>query len=167
MRGVVNMISQLRDVIKSYMQLSDDQIYIDNQDFKLGNTVSLVVILQPTTSIIRASNKILLADGTEEQVIYTSESYTINAISKNGDARTRKNEIIFALNSQIAENSESEYKYKIFKIPNSFANVSAAEAGSMLNRYAIEVVVYATYSTINTVEYYDDFSNGQQITIET
>jgi hypothetical protein len=167
LRGVVNMISQLRDVIKSYMQLSENQIYIDNQDFKLGNTESLVVILQPTTSTIRASNKILLDDGTEEQAIYTSESYTINAISKNDDARTRKNEIIFALNSQIAENSQREYKYKIFKIPNSFANVSAAEAGSMLNRYAIEVVVYATYTTINTVDYYDDFSNGQQITIET
>ena len=160
------MILNLAQVIKNYLQLTDDQIYIDNQNYKLTNIDKLTVILQQGAVTVRGNNKKVLNDGTEEITVYYSETISINLLSGNSEAREKQFDVIAALNSQVAEYSQRANGYKIFKIPNSMINVSAVEAGNVLNRFVIDVVIYTARSSINSVQYYDDFSNRQTLTIE-
>ena len=160
------MILNLAQVIKDYLQLSDDQIYIDNQNYKLTNIDKLIVILEQGDPTVRGNNKKLLNDGTEKITVYYSETISINLLSGNSEAREKQFDVIAALNSQIAEYSQREHGYKIFKIPSSMINVSAVEGGNVSNRFEINVVIHTARSSINNVQYYDDFSNGQTLITE-
>ncbi len=84
------MIGNLRTVIKDYLQLPDDQIYIDNQNYKLTNIDKLIVILQQGAVTVRGNNKKLLNDDTEQITEYYSETISINLLKCNSEARETK-----------------------------------------------------------------------------
>lgn len=162
-------IKIIGDIIKNCMTLTDDQIFIYNQDFKLPETSGLFVILQYNSSQNYSSvNEFIPApegtDTAEESIsMLTKEDYTINVISKNDEARQRKEEVILSLNSNYSQNQQGTYQFQIARISNSFVNVSELEGAGMINRFAINISLLAHYNkTIDTV-FYDDFTNQIEI----
>jgi hypothetical protein len=86
----------------------------------------------------------------------TREEYLINVISKNDEARQRKEEVILSINSNFSKNKQELYQFKIANLSNSFLNVSELEGAGIVNRFAINISVLAYYNnTINT-DYYDN-----------
>lgn len=158
-------IKIIGDIIKNNMVLTDDQIFIYNQDFKIPPTKGMFILLQYNTSQpYSAVNKFMPAaiglEGAEESISITmKEDYTINIISKNDEARQRKEEILMALNSNYSQDQQGLYQFQIAKISNSFVNVSELEGAGMLNRFAINISLLAHYNKTIDTAYYDDFTN--------
>ena len=158
-------IKILGDIIKEFMVLTDQQIMIYNQNFKLPQTSGLFVILQYNTSkVYSAKNQFIPAPegdagGQESITTLTQEGYTINIISRDDEARQRKEEVILSLNTNFAQDQQELYQFKIAQISNSFRNVSELEGAAMINRFAIDISLLARYEIIRDVEYYDSFTN--------
>lgn len=158
-------IKIIGDILKNCMALTDDQIWIYNQDFKIPETSGLFILLQYNNSDNYSStNEFLPApEGTdtaqESTSILTREDYTINVISKNDDARSRKEEVIMSLNSNYSQDLQGLYQFQIAKVSNSFVNVSELEGAGMLNRFAINVSLLAHYNKTIDTAFYDDFTN--------
>jgi hypothetical protein len=158
-------IKIIGDILKNCMTLADDQIFIYNQDFKLPETSGLFVLMQYNTSANYSStNEFIPADegvegGQESISMLTKEDYTINVISKNDEARQRKEEVIMSLNSNFSQDQQGLYQFQIARVSNSFVNVSELEGAGMLNRFAINISLLAHYNKTIDTTYYDDFTN--------
>jgi len=155
-------IKILGDILKNCMVLTDQQIFIYNQDFKLPETSGLFIILQYNNSTNYSStNTFIPADEGEEGgqeciAMNAKEEYTINIISKNDEARQRKEEVIMSLNSNFSKDQQGLYQFQIAQISSSFVNVSELEGAGMLNRYAINISLLAHYSKTMDTTYYDN-----------
>ena len=160
----------LKDILQDRMLLTDEQIFIYNQDFKIPTTQGLFVVLNyGTTQNYSTTNQFIPADeaeeGAEENIsMLTKEDYIINLMSKNNEARLRKEEAIMAFNSNFSQEKQNEFQFQIARISNSFNNVSELEGAGMLNRFAITISLLAHYSQTNDTAYYDTFP--KQITIK-
>jgi hypothetical protein len=99
----------------------------------------------------------------EKQSVQSAHTIRIEAMSKNDDARTKKEQIIMALSSQYAQRQCDLNSIRIAEIPSSFIDASGAEGGSQLNRYSIDIVVFATQvnEKVMTGDYYDTFRQEQ------
>ena len=62
-----------------------------------------------------------------------------------------------AIKSIFSQFWQDVFQIKIFSNARSFTNLSALEGGSMLNRFAIDIVVNSWFTKENTVDYYDEF----------
>jgi len=163
-------IKIIGDILKNGMALGDEQIYIYNQDFKIPETKGLFILMQYNNSDnYSTTNEFIPApegvDTAQEYIsMLTREYYTINVVSKNDEARQRKEEVIMALNSNYSQDQQGLYQFQIAKISNSFVNVSELEGAGMLNRFAINISLLAFYNKVTDTSFYDNFNN--QINIE-
>ena len=162
-------IKIIGDILKNCMILTDDQIFIYNQDFKLPETSGLFILLQyNTSSNYSTTNEFIPADemvegGQESISMLTKESYTINVVSKNDEARQRKEEVIMSLNSNFSQDQQGLYQFQIARVSDSFTNVSELEGAGMLNRFAINISLLAHYNKTIDTTYYDTFTNEIKI----
>ena len=156
-------IKIIGDILKNGMALNNEQIYIYNQDFKIPETSGLFVLLQYNNSVNYSSTNQFVSEGAGEAQenisMLTKENYTINVISKNDEARQRKEEVVMALNSNFSQNQQGLHQFQIAKISNGFINVSELEGAGMLNRFAINIDCTGFYNKINNITFYDDFTN--------
>jgi hypothetical protein len=161
------MIEVVAQLIKDFMALDNDQIYIYNQDFNLNNSGKLQVIIQYTSSEpYSITNKFIPADegveGAKEKIVMlVKENYTINIVSKGEEARTRKEELLLALITNQAANIQEQYQFKLANLPNNFIDISGVEGAGSLNRYAINISLLTYHSKELDTAYYDtfDFNN--------
>jgi len=163
-------IKILRDILINCMNLTNEQIWIYNQDFKIPETSGLFIVLDYGTEEDYANiNEFIPADvgveGAQQSIsVMTKENYIVNIMSKNDEARLRKKEVSMSLNSDFSQNQQGLYQFQIARVKNNSSNVSFLEGAGMLNRFVINITLTAHYNqTIDTV-YYDDFTN--QINID-
>ena len=162
MTNIIETEKILASVIQKEMQLSNDEIWIYNQEFRIPNISTLFVVVQfQNARILSSKDTIQTTDsGTiEVQSIIQIESILVNVFSKDTSSRQRKHEVIFALNSVFSEQMQEKYGFRIFPIPHNFNNISRAEGATMLNRYGIAINVQRTYNKIikSFNDYYDKF----------
>jgi hypothetical protein len=152
-------IKIIADIIKHELLLLDDEIYIYNQDFKVPNKQGLfVVIIAEDSNAYSANSRV---EGSQETTaVLTHESYDINIMSKNNEARLRKDEVYMALVSQYAQQQQDLYQFRIAQIPNNVMNLSEIEGAGMLNRFMINVSVMAWIKRTKEIDYFDKFSTN-------
>jgi hypothetical protein len=155
-------IKILGDIIKESMSLSDQQIWLENEDYKIKETSGLFIIIQQTNSNSYSNTNKFEEDAgqttlQENITSLTREEYLINIMSKDNEARTRKEELILALNSYTSQDLQSKYNFKISQIGN-INNLSELEGSGMLTRYGLSIVCLARYSLTRDVPYYENFS---------
>lgn len=149
----------IADIIKDFLQIAANRILITNQDYNLPKDKDLFIVIQhtssqPYSSVNRTSPT---DDGYQEEInLLTREEYIINVMSKNSDARTRKEEILLALNSVNSFEQQEKYQFNIAEISNSFINVSELEGAGMFTRYAIKIVLMAWKNKVQGIAYYDN-----------
>lgn len=111
-------------------------------DAKLGKIKELQIVVTELNKKIMSSNSKIdftVDPPVERQGVQLSASIQIDLVSKNRDAANRGWEVIAALTSNYSNQIQEKYNLKVFKIPQSFNNTSAAEGGSNLNRYTIVI----------------------------
>lgn len=159
-------IKILRDILINCMTLTNDQIFNYNQGFKLPETSGLFIIINYLSSQVYSATNTFIpspegdeTNNKESISALTKEDYMINVISKNNDARQRKEEVILSLNSNFSKEQQGKYQFRIANVSNSFTNVSELEGAAMVNRFAINISLLAHYNKTIDTTIYDTFTN--------
>ena len=151
----------IADIIQNELGLTNSQVFIYNQDYKLPETSGLfIVLVNDSSEIYSNSNRYVGTVNNSQEVInlLAKEEYSINIMSKNSEARTRKEEVVMALISNYAKEQQDKYQFKIAQIPNSFTNVSELEGAGMLNRFVINLSVLTWKQKTKEISYFDQFT---------
>ena len=163
----------LVDIIRTEMNLKSDQVVIYNQRWITPNDGRLYVSLNLMASRPYANNRRsasgwapnpeggdALAVLNEEQQINSADLISLHVQSYGDEARIRRNEVMFAINSTYAEQKMEEYGFHIGPVPSTFADVSEALATAMLTKYAITFAVLYATARVAAIDYYDEFPIG-------
>lgn len=133
-------------------------IIIGYQDALLGKIDDLQVVVQVTDVSVMANNNYYDYDTNEEvQQIIQLENVQIDLMSADNTARTRRWEVMTALNSRYSLEKQDEYGFKIYRIPTSFVNVSEQEGTRSLQRFSLVVPCFVHYEKRKGASYYDNF----------
>ncbi len=159
----------IRDIIKTQLALTDQEIWLFNQDFKIPQTSGLFITLESVNSTNFANNNKFVENDAkngidEVQTINKQEEIAIELFSKNREAQTRQDEVRMALNSFYAREQQEIFQFKVAKINNPFQNISAAEGTGILTRFRLIVLVQSWEERIAAVPFYD---NNFEAKIET
>lgn len=163
------------DIIRTEMDLASDQVVIYNQQWVVPNDNRLYVSINlmgtkpyannrsysqtvGTDALTGNTNALILQ---EEQSINTADILSIHVYSYGSQARVRRNEIMFAMNSTYAEQQMEANSFSIGPVPTSFVDVSEPAGTEILNRYAITFNVIYGQSITSPVAYYDQFPIGK------
>lgn len=154
----------LADIIQTEMSLADDHVFIYNQDFKIPEYDDLFIVLSylGAPRALANNNEIIVDSVTgnvsENQCLNQLENIAIDVMSRNPDARVRKEEVLMALTSVFSKAQQEQYQFKIFSQPSSFIDISEAEGAARINRYQITVPLMTSYRKSKIIEYYNQFS---------
>lgn len=150
----------LRDIIKTQLSLTNDKIWLYNQDFKIPQTEGLFITLENVNSNNFSNNNRFVENDTqdgidEQQTVNNSDEIAIELFSKNREAITKQNEVRMALNSYYAKEQQEKFQFKVAKINNPFQDVSLAEGTGMLTRFRLMVTVLSWDERTAAVAFYD------------
>lgn len=151
----------IRDIIKTELNLTNQQIWLFNQDFKIPDTSGLFITLESTSKIPFANNSRFVENDTQtgiDQRQYTNvtEQIDIDLFSKNRDAQTRQFEVFMAFDSYYSREQQEKYQFKIAKINQPFINISEVEGTGMLNRFKLSITALTWQRKISAVPFYDN-----------
>lgn len=158
----------LAKLFLSYMNLEQEQVLIYNQKFKLppdkGLFISIALLAEkPFGTNKKYKTNPDLADPSlalvEVVSVNRQETYSVQIYSKDESALERKDEIIAALTSDLAQSAAEKYAFKLGQQPVSMVDASAVEGGARLNRYVATFNVLSVTQTERAVPYYDKFTN--------
>jgi len=149
----------IADILEDSLGLAANRVFIYEENIDLPKDKNLYIAIQHiNTQPYSVTNKQTPTEtGFQEEInLLTREEYIINVVSRNDEARTRKEEVVLALNSFKSLQQQEKYQFNIAKITSSFINVSELEGAGILKRYAIKIVILAHKSKINEIDYYDN-----------
>lgn len=162
------------DIISAEMKLATGRAWVRDENKKIGTDNGLFVIAGLADADVYATaNRMenVQTPGSnpptyqfsEVSRVQTREMIQIDILSRSDEARRRRWEIIAALNSIYAKQTQEKYQFKIAQLPSSFANTSSAEGSSQINRFST-VVGCLTWQKItkelrpDSGQYYDNFT---------
>lgn len=88
----------------------------------------------------------------------------IEAMSFNGEARVRQQDILWALASSSAQALMEQYAMRINSSPTSFVAVPSLEETKILNRFRSSFTVNAIHRKVKVVSYYDSLQLDNVVT---
>lgn len=152
-------IDLLRLIIKDWMDLDGDRIFIYNPKYNLPTDNDIFVIIQPITSQIYANRNLPVFDVTMSETISvnTKETITVSILSRGLGALQRKEEVMQSLVSVYSTNLQETNSFKIAQI-GTIQNVSELENTALLYRFDISVVILAWYTKTKLTAWYDSYS---------
>lgn len=160
-------IKVIADLIQQEMDLKEDRVFLYNQDVALKPDDGIYVVVGLLGSKPFGTSSVQVSDPAlgliQQQTVNVQEIYSILIWSKNGDARRRNHEIIFALNGQRAQQAMEQFSFKIGNLPTSVTDVSEVEETYRLNRYSLTFACLLAYGRSRAVEYYDIFTGSPSL----
>jgi hypothetical protein len=158
----------LAGLIQAQLNLQPDQVVIYNQQWVLPTDRNLYIVLEPRDSTPYGSSKRheCNSDGyTEVQTQNVREAVSIMLFSASDISRWARNQILFALNSDAAENLQEDLGFQIANLPTSFQNVSEVEATQRLSRYDLDFHILVAYTRRLTTPYFEKFTLPPEIVV--
>lgn len=153
------------EVIKEEMELEDDQVFLWDQKFNVPNDSRLYIAVGVLTCKPFSNINYLNSAGQSVQEVNMQATLSVDIMSRNTSALTRKEEVILALQSNYAQSQQEINSFYIGKISSSFVNLSQEEGAAIPYRFNISVNIQYFSTKIKTVPYYDTFE-GPEVTTE-
>lgn len=160
------------DIIRNEMGLDQNHIWIRAQNRKIPPNANELFVVVGAVDFNPISSKSYYDSTTdkERQVVYGRAMLQVDIFSRSTEARTRRAEVLMALNSFYSQEIQNMYQFRIFEIPSSFLNTSELEGGSDINRFTIRFYSMCSEVKEKTTAYYDTFnaeinSDGTIITL--
>lgn len=155
----------VQDIIQHEMELANGQVMSTNQKFFIPTDGLFINISYVGPARVIASldewadnDK---SEFTETQSITMLHMLQIDIMSYDDSARTRKEEIIFAVHSLFSEAQQEMFAMQIARQPGPFVDSSFLEATKMITRYTTTIVTTSVNRKIKPVgDYYTDFSRA-------
>ena len=152
----------IRNLVKDYMNLPDEQVYIMNSNFKSPDKPDLIYCaIGLTSSTPYSSESSIFEDENnnlfEKTAISVEELITINiysVVTENftDSLFTRKYEVLQALNSLASQQAQDENIIKIVKYPESFVDNSEELNGQNLLRYTIDIRCFVGNTKVKAID---------------
>lgn len=143
-------------IIKDYMELEDNQIYIQNEKFNLPKDQKFCVTVGFTgnSKIVGTSRS-----GVELEKISTTlvEPVVVDIFGRTPDVLTRRHEITMAFNSSIGNEIQQKYGFRIGANPTSYNNISGIDGAAIPYRFQFIFQVQYKTEKEKSVSYYDTF----------
>jgi len=155
-------IEHFCSIIKSEMNLEDDQIYLWDQKINLPADNRLYVAVSVTTckpySMVKKYEQV---GSVLNEILYTNMLAVlgIDIMSRGPDARDRKEEVILALGSTYSTQVQELNAMRIGRISNSFANLSQLDGSAIPYRFNIGVNLQYKIEKTKAVDFYDTFTD--------
>lgn len=160
------------DIIRSEMNLDQQHIWVQAQNKKIPTNAEELFVTVGTVDFNPISSKSYFVGKTtnERQVVYGRALIQVDIYSRSTEARTRRAEVLMALNSFYSQEIQNKYQFRIFEIPATFLNTSHLEGGSNINRFTIRFYAMCSEVKEKTTDYYEAFnaeinSDGTIITL--
>lgn len=163
----IELIKALAALIEAQLLLKKDHFVIYNQKFDIPPDDELRGWIafqrgKPFGSSLNYVNVPAVGDQParldEVQSLNQQETYTINLYSRDGSARQRNHEIVFALHSTQCQQLQERYSFRMGYIPSSMIDISAIEGAARLNRYSLTFSLLRAYTRTRQIEFFDTFS---------
>jgi hypothetical protein len=153
-------IKIVRDIIKTYMGLSDDRVIIYNQKWNIPNSSDIFITLSNGPEKILSNSNRTEDRGDivglyEVQTLQLYETFYIDIMSADNSSRLRKEEIILALKSTYSQVRQEINSIKISSYPVSFLDLSSVEASDRLNRYHAEIRAFTWRKYEAKIDYFN------------
>lgn len=164
---MIEPIKVIGQILQAELGLEEGRILLENQPLPAPNDTDLFIRLryESPSEVVGVGTE--TADNPaglrEEQGATYRHVICISIMSFGAKARLRKEEVALALTSQTAEQLAEENQIQIARTVGPILNLSEAEAGSMLNRYTIDVPVFAVHRKEKQVDYFTDFTNIPEV----
>jgi len=159
---IITVIDVIAYIIETAMNLSG-RVVLYNQNYDLPKDKNLFCVIQyiNSESYSNTSKRTYLENSVKESLrLLTIENIRINFLSRNDEARIRKNEFLSILSSTFTEQQEEIYNIRIAKSALNFVDVSEVEGDGMLNRFAIDIKINSWSAKDYDIDYFDNFSNN-------
>lgn len=153
------------NILITQMGLANDQGWVryENELIPPDNRLYIVVGMVDTQVISNTNTPIPTYDGMSELLqVVSRENIQIDLFSRTIEALQRRTEALAVLNSIYSQQQQENQQFKIFKVPTSFVNTSAAEGGSNINRFSIIISCHTWFRQEKMLQspddYYKDFT---------
>ena len=176
-------LKYVANMIKNYMGLRTDQIWLANEKYIVPNDTNCYVTVgftkdkvigntrnnSETTSVTTVGTTIVSTTTFYETVVTNKHAIVaIDFYGKTFDIFQRKDEILQSFKSAVNIEYQATKGFYIAPHPINMVNIPNREGSAILNRYKVEVaVMYSTSKTVNlsdtttsntTYDYYDIFT---------
>ncbi len=150
------------DVIQREMGLANGRVYLWDQKIPEPSDAGLFIAVSVLTCKPFSNTNKYDGSGSSLLSIQSINMYAnmqIDIISRNAEARDRKEEVIMALNSDYAQSQQENNSFYIGKLPpgSQFVNLSNPDGGAIPYRYNIAVALQYFVRKTQAVPYYNDF----------
>lgn len=156
-------IKVVADILQQEMGLAAGQIMLGYEKWDIPETTGLYVVLVYIGGKAIGNNNYFTSNGEEpgqqleHQEVAMRHVIQTDILSFNGEARTRKEEVLMALRSMYSQQQQEKYLISIARIPSDFVDASTLEETKLLNRFTITVPVAALHTKVKAAPYYDKF----------
>lgn len=162
------------DIIRSEMELDQQHIWVEAQNRKIPTNADELFVTVGTVDFNPISSKSYFVGETtnERQVVYGRALMQVDIYSRSTEARTRRAEVLMALNSFYSQEIQNKYHFRIFEVPSAFINTSHLEGGSNINRFTVRFYAMCSVVKEKKTDYYNTFnaeinSDGTKIILDT
>lgn len=157
------------DIIRKEMGLDQQHIWIQAQNRKIPpNSQDLYVVVGVVDFLPISSKSYYLSDTDKErQILYGRANVQVDIFSRSNEARTRRGEILMALNSFYSKEVQDSKQFRIFELPSTFINLSGLAGGSDINRFTMRFYAMIAESKDKSSDYYDTFNAQLRIEEQT
>lgn len=150
------------DIIKTEMNLADDQVYLWDQKINIPPDSRLYIAVGIISCKPFGSARDLDYDSTPGIIETLSTNWqatlSVNIFSRGPDARDRKEEVVLALKSIFSIQQQEAYAFLIAPITSSFVNLSTIEGAAIPYRFNISLNMQYKIEKTKAVGYYDQFT---------
>jgi len=163
----VEYVKVLADIITKELSLTpattepkDNRVFIYNQDFVIPTYDDMFIVLSESPGKVIANVNRYVGEGVdtkEVQDLIMQREIGIDIMSKNSEARNRKEELLLALTSNYSQQKQEENGFRIFGHSFSFVDISENEGAARITRYRASVFLHVKYSKEKAVDYYSQF----------
>jgi hypothetical protein len=162
-------IKVVADVIKAELGLADEQIMLAYQPYTIPENRGLFVSLReigPSKVIANINTPATNEPGvTEIQETTIRHLIQIDILSFNSEARTRKEEVVMALNSVKAQQEMELNLMQFGRVTSDLVDASSLEETQFVNRFTMTIAVTALHRKTKTITYFDQFTNPPEVTV--
>lgn len=149
----------LCDIIQTELELADGQAYLWDQKYTIPKDSALYVAVgilsaKPYSNNIRYDKS---AGFKAVQYINMNAILTVDILSRSLQAQDRKEEILFAINSDYARNQMDRNAFQISPISSQFTNISEVDGGAIPYRYSISLRMMYALVRVKDTAYFENF----------
>lgn len=144
------------DIISTYMSLSG-RVYLWDQKINTPTDEGLWIAVSVLSAKPFGNSNRFNSSGQQVQSVNMLATLSVDVISRGPAARTRKEEVILALNSIYSQQQQELNGFYVAKISNQFVNLSQIDGPAIPYRFNISVNIQYAVGSNSAVDYFDDF----------